>query len=150
VRREATPSHSSRKYFHFVFSFRVEIHNQQLLAPLTANHPTSATKPEYKSAVANNTINGRRNVSGRFNIVLTSTPEKPTVMMRTSSPTWHAPGKLVCDIPTPGTRQSAAATTIAAAMTDKTLESRLAPCRDSIEFSCLAFSMQPPYTYSNS
>jgi hypothetical protein len=35
-------------------------------------------------------------------------------------------------------------------MTDRTLESRLAPCRDSIEFCCLAFSVQPPYTYFNS
>jgi hypothetical protein len=150
VRREATPFHSSPKYSHFVFSFRVEIHNQQLLAPLTANHPTNATKPEHKSAVANNTINVRRNVSGRFNSVLTSTPEKPTVMTRTTSATRHAPGELVCDIPTPGTRQSAAATIIAAAMTDRTLESRLAAFRDSIKFRFLAFSMQPPYTYSNS
>jgi hypothetical protein len=144
MRREATPFHSSRKYFHFAFSFRVEIHNQQLLAPLTVNHATSATKPEHKSAVANNTINVRRNVSGRFNSVLTSTPEKPTAMTRTTSATRHAPGKLVCDIPTPGTRQIAAATTIAAAMTDRTLESRLAPFKDSIKFFFLAFSMHPP------
>src|SRR5882762_8392956 len=93
MRREETPFHSSCKYFHFVFSFRVEIHNQRLLPPLTANDPTSATNPEHKSAVANNTTSVHRVVSGRSSSVLSSTPEKPNLITRTTSATPPHPGK---------------------------------------------------------
>src|SRR5882724_5655580 len=85
------PSHFSRGYFHFVFSFRSEIYDQLPLAPLTANHTTTATNPEHRSAAANNTTNVRRVASDRFSSVVTSTPEKPKTI--TTSATRLAPGK---------------------------------------------------------
>src|SRR6266446_4285469 len=127
MRHEAPPSHCSCKWSHFDFSFRVEIQNHRLLAPLTANQPTSATNPEHKSAAANKTSAVRRNVSGRLSSVLTSTPEKPNAIMRTTSATRASSGKLIWDISTTGRRLNAHAATIAAAATNKTLQSRLTP-----------------------
>src|SRR6266852_4353346 len=144
MRHDAPPSHCSCKWSHFDFSFRVEIQNHRLLAPPTANQPTSTTNPEHKSAVANNTAAVRFSVPGRFNNVLTSTLEKPNAVTRTTSATRTSSGKLVCDIRTTGRRLNAPAATIAAAATNKTLQSGLAPCRDSIPAGCVLFSMEPP------
>src|SRR6267378_464306 len=144
MRREETPFHSSCKYFHFVLSFRVEIHNQRLLPPLTANDPTSATNPEHKSAVANNTTSVHRVVSGRSSSVLSSTPEKPNLITRTTSATPPHPGKPICGILSPGSRQSAATTTAEATVTNKTLELRLAPCGDSIPVCWVPIFIEPP------
>src|SRR5712692_4355652 len=141
---ETLPFHFSPRYFHFVFSFHSEIYNQRPLAPLTANHPTSATNPEHRSAVANNTTSVRRSVSGRSSSVLTSTPEKPNTITITTSATRPAPGKTICDIRVPGRRESAVAATIAATVTNNTLGKTFAPCTESIPLCCAMFSTGPP------
>src|SRR5260370_5950125 len=137
---EAPPFDSSPESFHFVFSFLAEIHNQKLLAPLTANQPTSATNPEHSSAVANNTKSARRIVSGRFNSALTSTPEKPNTMTIATSAMRLAPGKTISDVPNPGRRQSAATATTAATPTNTTLENSLARRTESISLGTFLFS----------
>src|SRR6266480_7781012 len=76
------------------------MHTQQLLAPLTANQPTSATNPEQRSAVANKTTSVTRVVSGRFNSVLRSTPERAndiTITTNATRPDWQ--NRLRCTQP---------------------------------------------------
>src|SRR6202795_4685400 len=139
---ETPPFHFSPGYFHFVFSFRSEIYNQRPLDPLTANHTTSATNPEPRSAAANNTTNVHRVVSGRFSSVVTSTPEKPKTIP--ASATRSAPGKTIRDIPMPGRRERPAPPRIAAIVTNNPHEKARVSCTESIPLWCFLFSIELP------
>src|SRR6202795_4814568 len=137
---ETPPFHFSPGYFHFVFSFRSEIYDLPPLAPLMANHTTSATNPEHRSAAANNTTNVRRVASGRFSRVVTSTPEKPKTM--TASATRSAPGKTIGDIPMPGRRERPAPERTAAIVTNNPHEKTLVSCIESIPLCCFLFFIE--------
>src|SRR6266576_262665 len=116
------------------------MHTQQLLAPLTANQPTSATNPEQRSAVANKTTSVTRVVSGKFNSVLRSTPAKANDITITTNATRSGAGKTVCGAPSAGRRLTAAAATIAATQQRTRTKKRPAPLGETIPLRCAELS----------
>src|SRR6266550_6975549 len=119
------------------------IHTELLLAPLTANQPTSATNPEQRSAVANKTTSVTRVVSGTFNSVLRSAPEKANDITITTNATRPDAGQTVWGAPSPGRRLTAAAATNAATATKKPQEKRLVQLGEFIPLRCAELSIRP-------
>src|SRR5882762_9415229 len=128
--------------FILYFPFALRFYDQPPFAPLTANHTTSATNPEQRSADANNTTNVRRVASDRFSSVVTSTPEKPKTM--TASATRSAPGKTMRHVPMPGRRERPAPARIAAIVTNNPHEKPLVSCTEPIPLWCFLFSIGLP------